>query len=87
MHKFVYIVILFTLSSCYSDLNLDDHISENRIVVSTFIANDSLIKLNLMETFPVNNPSEKKYVNNASIYLYENDNRTEKLKLFKVTKI
>jgi hypothetical protein len=69
------------LCSCYSELLIDEHLIKNDIVVSTFIANDSLIILNLTETFPVNKPSKKKYITDASIYLVENDFRREKLEI------
>lgn len=77
--KNIYIItiILLLFSACYSELDLTT--DQPNIVVSSFIANDSLIKVNLLKTAAVNELSQKVYITDANIELFEDGKYIEDL--------
>ena len=72
--------VIFLLASCYRELDFSDEVN-NTVVVSSFVANDSLIKVNILKAIPVDEISQKVYVTDASVKLYEDNVFVENLAL------
>jgi len=81
---FLFGFALLILSSCYKEINLSNE-NNTDIVVSAFIAKDSLIKVILQKTMPVNSASQKVYITDATIKLYEDEIEVDNLTLFNST--
>ena len=78
--KIIFGIVLLIFSSCYYELSFpNEEISD--IVVSSFIANDSLIKVDLLGITSVSDFSQKKYITDAEVKLYEDGVFVENLVL------
>lgn len=75
----IFILILF--SSCYTEVDLDNMDDGSEVVVSAYVANDSLVKVYLLKTMSVNESTQKSYITDATIKLYEDDIEMEDLVL------
>jgi hypothetical protein len=74
-------IALLLFLSCYTEFDLSNEIDDTGPVVSAFIANDSLIKVNLYKVIGTNEASKKVFITDASVELYENNVEVEDLVL------
>jgi hypothetical protein len=82
MKKVFYIgIVLWLFSSCYTEIDLTNGNNDSGEVVSAFIANDSLVKVYLIKEIGVDEFSQRKYITDASIKLFEDDKEVEDLVL------
>lgn len=81
MNRIIYLLLLIFLYSCYSELDIEEDLQRSEVMVNSFIAKDSLIRVDLLETVPVNAAAHKKYILDASVLVYEDDKLIEELVL------
>ena len=83
----VYILISFIiLSGCETVIDIDVPEYKSQLVVNSTFSPDSLIFVSLSSSTGFNNLQGIKSINNAEVYLYQNDTLAERLRYFSTGK-
>lgn len=73
-------VSVFLFVSCYQEFD-SPSAKNSPISVSSFISNNKIIKVNLLQSIPINENTQKVYITDATIKLYEDNIYLETLTL------
>ncbi|MCK4663909.1 MAG: DUF4249 domain-containing protein [Bacteroidales bacterium] len=73
------LVLLIIFNSCELVINIDLPDKEKNLIINSFFCPDSLFKVNISESLNILDLLDVKYIDNATVQIFENENLIENL--------